>query len=161
MAANLLGADYCRYTGVRRDESSKRAGVLIEEWDTFYDCQLIRPIADWTKQMCFDYVKAHGEEVNPLYTLGFNRVGCAPCVNSGREDIRAWVTRFPEMIDKVRGWEARTGITFFPPMIPGATGFNAIDQVVDWAMAARGGKQTILPIMHERPACESKYGLCE
>lgn len=152
------GWDYIRYTGVRRDESNARAGQQIEQWDNWYDCPLVAPIADWTKQMCFDYVKAHGEQINPLYTLGFNRVGCAPCINSGKEDIRNWNDRFPEMIDKIRSWEKRTGRTFFAPCIPGKA-TNFIDEVVEWSQTSRGGTQ--FQMFPERPACESKYGLCE
>lgn len=156
---NLKGEDYCRYTGVRRDESQSRKDALSEEWDSYFDCPLYRPIVDWTKEQCFDYVKEHGEQFNPLYKLGFGRVGCAPCINASREDIRNWVIRFPEMIDKIRGWEQQADMTFFSPMRPGV--INNIDEVVAWAMAARGGRQNLLPIMHERAACESKYGLCE
>lgn len=152
--------EYVRYSGVRRDESRKRSNTPIATWDKWFDCDLIHPIADWTKQMCFDYVKAHGEQVNQLYTLGFQRVGCAPCINSGKDDILNWATRFPEMIDKVRGWEQRTRRTFFAPCVPGLV-MNDIDQVVEWAKTERGGKQYSLSILHERPSCESKYGLCE
>ena len=155
------GEGFCRYTGVRRDESQTRKDQPITQWDEFYDCDLHAPIADWTKQMCFDYVKAHGEAINPLYTLGFNRVGCAPCINSGKDDILAWSQRFPEMIDKVRGYERATGRTFFHPMIPGMA-TNTIDDVVRWAQTDRGGRQTnLLRVINERPSCESSYGLCE
>jgi hypothetical protein len=113
--------------------------------------------------MCFDYVKHHGEKINELYTLGFGRVGCAPCVNSGKDDILAWVVRFPEMIDKVREWEQRTGHTFFAPIVPGMPdgAYNFIDDVVKWAKTVHGGKQMGLHVLYERPACESDYGLCE
>ncbi len=158
--ANLADYEIVRYSGVRRDESEKRSNQRFEEWDDFYDCKLVCPIADWSKQMCFDYVQAHGEEFNGLYKLGFNRVGCAPCINSGKEDIRAWVDRFPEMIDKVRDWEKRVGRTFFAPCVPGKA-INWIDEVVEWSKTVWGGKQYGLHILHERPACESKYGVCE
>ena len=157
----LLEQGYCRYAGVRRDESRARANYPLQAYDDFFDCEIFYPIADWTKVMCFDYVKAHGEQINPLYLKGFNRVGCAPCVNSGKEDIANWSLRSPETIDKVRGMEERTGITFFPPIVNGATGFVTVDEVVRWAKTARGGRQDLFPIMHEREACESKYGLCE
>ena len=101
-----------------------------------------------------------GRGYNELYTLGFGRVGCAPCINSGKEDILAWSDRFPEMIDKVRGWEKSVGRTFFPPMVPGLD-INWIDQVVDWANTMHGGQQYSLLVLQERPACESEYGLCE
>lgn len=152
------GETYCRYTGVRRDESQTRKDRPIADWDDWFDCDLFAPIADWTKQMCFDYVQSHGERVNPLYTMGFNRVGCAPCINSGKADILNWATRRPDMIDKVRGWEERTGRNYFSPIVPGKV-INWIDEVVEWAKTSRGGKQ--FTILYEPQACESKYGLCE
>lgn len=154
------GVAYCRYTGVRRDESEARKNAPIEAWDDWFDCDLHSPIADWTKQMCFDYVQGHGEAVNPLYALGFNRVGCAPCINSGKEDVLNWDIRRPEMIEKIRGLESRTGRTFFAPCVPGKY-TNTIDEVLEWARTSRGGRQQMFPILHEREGCESKYGLCE
>lgn len=157
---NLQGEEWQRYSGVRRQESQNRKARMPVEWDEYFACQLNHPIVDWTKQMCFDYVAHHGEKINELYTLGFNRVGCAPCVNSGKADIIAWAQRFPEMIDKVREWEKRVGRTFFAPMVPGLE-LNWIDDVVQWSKTVRGGKQFDLLVLQERPACESDYGLCE
>lgn len=154
------GLAWRRYAGVRRDESNRRKDRMAIEWDDYFQCELHMPIVDWTKQMAFDYVQSHGEPINELYTLGFNRVGCAPCINSGKDDILAWAQRFPEMIDKVRVWEQRVGRTFFAPMVPGLE-INWIDQVVDWAKTKHGGKQYDLLQTIPRPACESEYGLCE
>jgi 3'-phosphoadenosine 5'-phosphosulfate sulfotransferase (PAPS reductase)/FAD synthetase len=160
LAEHYQDSEIVRYCGVRRDESHNRREAPVTSWDKYFDCELVQPLADWTKQMCFDYVKAHGEPVNELYTLGFNRVGCAPCINSGKADVLAWAQRFPEMIDKVRAWEQRVGRTFFPPMVAGKE-LNWVDEVVEWAKTERGGKQYGLKVLYERPACESKYGLCE
>lgn len=153
--------DYERYTGVRRDESEARKDTPFREWDNYFDCYVNHPIADWPKQRCFDFVREAGEKVNPLYALGFGRVGCAPCINSGKDDILLWQQRFPEMIDKVRRMEQETGRTFFAPMVPGMH-TNTIDQVLEWATTGRGGRQQdFIRIYEERPACESKFGLCE
>lgn len=157
-----IGPDWAivRYCGVRRSESQKRKDAQAWGWDDYFECQMVQPIVDWTKEMCFDYVKAHGEQVNDLYTLGFGRVGCAPCVNSNKEDIRQWATRFPEMIDKVRSWEQRTGLSFFRmPTKSGRVRF--VDEVVEWSMTVHGGRQFDLLVLQDLPACESKYGLCE
>ena len=149
-----------RYSGVRRSESQKRRRAKAVGHDEYFDCEMRQPLVDWTKQMAFDYIKAHGEPINELYTLGFNRIGCAPCINANKADILAWHQRFPEMLDKVRAWEQRVGYTFFGPIVPGMK-INWVDDVVRWAKTARGGKQfSLLPLI-ERPACESKYGLCE
>lgn len=153
------GQDYCRYVGVRRDESAKRKNTPDSQWDTFFDCEMFYPVAAWTKTQCFEFVKRRGEEINPLYMMGFNRVGCAPCINSSKADILNWLERRPEMIEKVRRMEAATGITFFPPLVPGNNN-NNIDMVISWAKTERGGRQFPL-IPKEHSACESKYGLCE
>jgi hypothetical protein len=117
----------------------------------------------WSKAQVFDFLKRHGEEVNPLYRAGFSRVGCAPCINSGKDDVRLWAARFPEMIDKVRQWEENVGRTFFAPCVPGKE-INWVDQVVDWSRTARGGRQTLLPMVEveaDSGSCSSRYGLCE
>lgn len=165
IAENLIanGIDYERYAGVRRDESRRRSDTPDRKWDDYFDCEVIYPVASWTKKQCFDFVLEAGEQINPLYTLGFSRVGCAPCVNSSKEDIVAWATRFPEMIDKVRAWEEQVGRTFFPPMLPNGE-YAFIDEVVKWAKTVRGGRQIALPFAEAEAAsgaCSSKYGLCE
>lgn len=153
--------DYERYSGVRRDESEARANAPIRYWDEFFDCFVNNILADWTKKMCFDYVQAHGEEINPLYKLGFSRVGCAPCINAGKDDILAWLHRFPEELDKIRDREKNTGVTYFAPCVPGMV-MNFVDDVIAWAQTDRGGRQpNMFKILGERPSCESKYGLCE
>lgn len=157
---HLADCEVIRYSGVRREESQARRDAQARGYDDYFNCELVQPIVDWTKQMCFDYVQAHGEQVNPLYTLGFNRVGCAPCVNSSKNDIRQWATRFPEMIDKVDEWEQRTGLTFFRmPREDGTLRF--VRDVVRWSMTRRGGVQYDLLVLDGPPACESRYGLCE
>ncbi len=150
--------EYERYTGLRRDESAPRANTSFREWDDYFDCYVNHPIADWNKQQCFDSVK--GEPINPLYSLGFTRVGCAPCINSSKEDIRRWADRFPEMIDRVMEMEMETGRTFFAPCVPGKY-TNTVSEVVEWSRTDRGGRQFNILNQLERPACESKFGLCE
>ena len=159
--ANLPDGDYEWYTGVRRDESPSRANTPFREWSDFHDTYLNHLITDWTKDRCFDFVMDAGCLANPLYFMGFERVGCGPCVNSGKDDILRWLQRRPAMIDKVREYEKRTGKTYFPPMIPGMV-MNFIDDVILWAQTSRGGRQqNMLRVLNDRPACESKYGLCE
>lgn len=158
---NLVAGDFERWAGVRRDESQRRANTPIFDWDDYFDCIIRYPVHDWSKDEVFDLLRAIGEPINPLYTMGFSRVGCAPCINSGKEDIRNWAVRAPEMIDKVREWESFTQRTFFAPCVPGLA-INWIDEVVAWSMTERGGR-TKLPEadMPKVGACSSKYGLCE
>ena len=157
------GLAYERYAGVRCDESSSRADTPDRRWDDRFGCWVNFPIRCWTKVECFATLKFRGEKVNPLYERGFGRVGCAPCINSGKDDIREWAARFPEMIDKVRDWERKVGRTFFAPCVPGME-INWIDDVVSWSRTARGGSQPLLGFVEADAAagqCSSKYGLCE
>lgn len=159
----ILAEGMERYAGVRRDESQARANVLDREFDDYFLCWLNRPLASWTKHEVFAYIAEAGEEINPLYRMGFGRVGCAPCINSNKDDIRLWAARFPEMIDKIRSWEESTGRSFFPPILPGGR-YGFIDEVVKWAKTTHGGRQYALPIVEaeaDAGLCSSQYGLCE
>jgi 3'-phosphoadenosine 5'-phosphosulfate sulfotransferase (PAPS reductase)/FAD synthetase len=159
MQANIT--EECeRYSGVRREESKRRERTPFRSWDGYFDCWLNCPIADWTKQMCFDYVRQYDEPINPLYSPGFEKVGCAPCVNSTKDDIRNWSSRAPEMIDKVDKWEQSTGLRFFRSIIPGMSTGN-IREMVEWSQTDYGGRQFNILRDLEVPSCESKFGLCE
>jgi 3'-phosphoadenosine 5'-phosphosulfate sulfotransferase (PAPS reductase)/FAD synthetase len=182
----VLSEGYERYAGVRRDESKDRALVDEREYDDYFSCWLNRPLATWTKKQVFDYLVENGEPFNPLYLLGFGRIGCAPCINSGKEDILLWNAHFPAMIEKIERWEKRVGRSFFPPVIPtgvkvdrsegeeekafrkrkrkAARRHGFIREVVEWAKTVHGGRQIGLPLLEadvRSGMCMSKYGLCE
>lgn len=160
---HLSDVAYIRYSGVRRDESERRKNTPRLSWDKYFDCELVCPLAEWTKEECFAFVQGRGERINPLYMMGFSRVGCAPCVNSTKDDIREWAARSPEMIDKVREWERRVGKPFFRK--DKATDPDMwIDEQVQWSRTVRGGRALSLPFVEAEAAmgtCSSKYGLCE
>ena len=79
---HLSDVAYIRYSGVRRDESERRKDTPRLSWDKYFDCELVCPLVEWTKEQCFAFVQGRGERINPLYMMGFSRVGCSPCVNS-------------------------------------------------------------------------------
>lgn len=153
------GVEYVRYVGVRRDESFKRRNTPDMTFDSFFDCDVYYPIALWTKPQCFEFVKKRGEKINPLYMIGFDRIGCMCCINAKKDDIKNCAERRPAMIDKMREQERVTGCSYFPPMVPGLHR-NNIDEVLEWAKTDRGNKIASGELF-EREACESKYGLCE
>lgn len=85
------------YSGVRKDESSARSKRYknikpFELYDSKYSIKSQKvkecyPIIDWSTEQVKDYVKSKGFYLNPLYDLGFNRVGCFPCICSSTSDI--------------------------------------------------------------------------
>ena len=138
--------------GVRRDESRARTCVPDWGWSDFYRTDVWRPIADWTVEQVFEMHRRHGIKPNPLYTMGFTRVGCMPCINWRKGEIKRTAKLFPEHIQKLREWEGQMVLTtggqrtFFE--------HGDIDSVLRWAGSGQGE-------LFEAPACMSAYGLCE
>lgn len=161
--------DVISWVGVRRDESRARSDAL--EWETEQmGNRVYRPLVDAKKEDCFRKLKHHGLPPNPLYKLGCGRVGCMPCLNARKSEIREIIKRFPHHIDKIREWERLVGLcskrgvsTFFAcNKIPGIEDTRShIDAVAAWSMTKRGGRQFDMLAMQEPEACSSQYGLCE
>jgi phosphoadenosine phosphosulfate reductase len=66
-------------TGLRRDESSTRAGTPVVGWDGRRGKVKVSPIARWTQDDVDAYVAEHGVLTNPLLMDGYPSIGCAPC----------------------------------------------------------------------------------
>lgn len=150
--------------GVRAEESADRAKMPEREWSDFYDCQVWRPLLAWTLE---DVAREHhlaGVPFNPLYHLGAERVGCWPCVKSGKREIRLVSEIDPERIDRIRAIEQDTGNTMFCLEASRAGGAErrmlptGIDEVVAWSKTKRGGKR--LAVVQEPGGC-ARWGLCE
>lgn len=138
---------------------------------------LYRPLFHMSASDVFEISKRHGLRPNPLYTMGFERVGCFPCIMEGKNGLRNLAARFPEEIERLREWERITGIvsrrqnaTFFcAKMVPGRGDDRAqIDKAVAWASTSRGGWNYDAFLFAEQEQarkegwlCESAYGLCE
>ena len=119
-------------TGVRRSESVKRASRGVAEVVTpkrrdkivlnndnaesrkeFETCpvkgkRVVNPIIDWTDDDVWEFIKLRGIIVNPLYSIGYKRVGCVGCPMSNRaaEELDAmpkykanWLRWFGHLIE--------------------------------------------------------------
>jgi 3'-phosphoadenosine 5'-phosphosulfate sulfotransferase (PAPS reductase)/FAD synthetase len=164
------------WQGVRRDESLNRrhAKKFEKISDQLY---VYRPIVDWTADDTFVYAASHGIEPNPLYKCGMGRVGCMPCINANKGEIKEIALRFPEHIERISEWEKkvaacskRQAATFIPAPWMGEVVMNKqayakennIYSVVEWSKTSRGGKQfSLLTELHESTVCASSYGLCD
>jgi phosphoadenosine phosphosulfate reductase len=79
-------------TGLRRDGGPARAGTAKAEVDDAHGGIVkLNPLADWTRDQVWAYVRSHRLPVNPLYEQGYTSIGCAPCTRPTRpgEDERA------------------------------------------------------------------------
>ena len=46
----------------------------------------INPMAAWSRQQVWGYLKEHDLPHNPLYDLGYSSIGCAPCTRARLPD---------------------------------------------------------------------------
>jgi phosphoadenosine phosphosulfate reductase len=78
-------------TGIRRGQSKTRANAEVVEWDERFQCVKVNPLAYWSMEQVWDYVRKHEVPYNPLHERNYPSIGCRPCtkaVGSG-EDLRA------------------------------------------------------------------------
>ncbi len=78
-------------TGIRREQSITRTGVEIVEWDDAFGLLKINPLADWSEEQVWDYIKKNEIPYNKLHDRNYPSIGCAPCtrpIKTG-EDVRA------------------------------------------------------------------------
>jgi 3'-phosphoadenosine 5'-phosphosulfate sulfotransferase (PAPS reductase)/FAD synthetase len=161
------------WQGVRRDESANRRNAkLFERLQP--RTYAYRPLVEWTALQVFGSLAANDIEPNKLYRLGMSRVGCMPCINVAKGELREIASRWPEVIDRITEWEqivgacAKQGLSTFMVDAHQAKDRRQIfadlniRARVEWAKTTRGGKQyDLLANNEELKACASAYGLCE
>ncbi|PLV18532.1 phosphoadenosine phosphosulfate reductase [Pseudomonas guariconensis] len=171
------------WQGVRREESEARR-YLPQCDEVGGGLFNFRPIIDWPVQAVFEAHRFAGVKANPLYSLGMGRVGCMPCINCRKGELREIAARFPEHVDRIAHWEdlvrqasKRGGATFFAganakhqqgsiaEMSPAEiVALANIRQAVEWSRTTRGGIQYDLIAIDgeaDASACSSAYGLCD
>jgi phosphoadenosine phosphosulfate reductase len=88
-------------TGLRRDQAVTRTRVeKIEPDPTHPGLVKLNPLADWTSDDVWAYIKKNDVPYNRLHDQGFPSIGCSPCTRAVKpgEDIRAgrWWWESPE-----------------------------------------------------------------
>jgi phosphoadenosine phosphosulfate reductase len=70
----LLDLD-CWITGIRRDQSPTRADAAKLAWDDAHELWKANPIADWTDDDCWAYIRERGLLYNALHDQGYDSIG--------------------------------------------------------------------------------------
>jgi phosphoadenosine phosphosulfate reductase len=88
--AALLGAD-AWLTGQRREQSTTRTELNLEELDDARGITKFNPLFDWTEADIWAYIKQENVPIHPLHLKGYPSIGCEPCTRQVKkgEDIRA------------------------------------------------------------------------
>lgn len=167
--------EYCSVLGIRSQESDSRRQLKEVE-----DCEkwggwIWRPLIDWSVE---DVIKEHlnnSVKMNPLYTKGFNRVGCFPCIFASKSEIRLIADNYPKQITRLRELEVEVNkvrsarikdspnryktatATFFQPKVRKRKTYNTIDEIVEWSRTDRKGDWE----MFNNPGGCYAWGICE
>lgn len=78
---NILPEFDAWITGLRRDETEYRKNTPIIERGKVIK---INPIAFWTKDDVWEYIKTNKLRYHPLYDQGYLSLGCKPCTTQGK-----------------------------------------------------------------------------
>lgn len=162
-----------QWLGIRADESSNRSKQPRYNRDDS-GSYLWRPIFKWTVDDVWAMHRKHGLAPNPLYAQGMGRVGCMPCVNCSKGELREIADRFPEQIERIEQWEKivseaskRGASSFFATAIDpmneaGEAAHVGIRSAVEWSRTTRGGRQYGMFFDQQTGGgCNSDLGLCE
>jgi len=132
---------------------------------------IIRPVFNWSGQEVIEYILKQGQKPNPLYSQGFSRVGCFPCIMARHNEIKQIMNRYPERIEEIKGLEQKYQSSFFVP--------NYIPKRCCSKSSIKNGKETKYPSTEDvinylddknqtldlfetdTQSCMSFYNLCE
>jgi len=77
--------------GLRKEQSVTRQSLDVASWDGQFGLFKICPLAEWTTEQVWDYIRSNGVPYHPLHDKGYPSVGCEPCTRAVQpgQDIRA------------------------------------------------------------------------
>ena len=82
-----LGDLDCWITGIRREQSQTRANAPKLGWDASHELWKANPLADWSEDDCWTYIRERGLPYNALHDRGYASIGDTHSTlpGSGRE----------------------------------------------------------------------------
>ena len=153
------------YTKNGKPKKHTYRGKDVRAFRAQFSDDLLRPVFDWSAQQVIDYILTAGLEPNPLYKMGYKRVGCWPCVMCSQRDILNIAIQSPERIEQIANLEKELQSSFFGPnkiptrAITSGNKYSSIRDVVryvQWQNATGS-----LFDDDTATSCMSYYGLCE
>jgi len=88
---NILSKYEAWITGIRRDQAPTRANSKKVEYDTKFGLIKFNPIAHWTSEDVWQYIRDNNVIYNPLHDQNYPSIGCEQCTRKVMpgEDPRA------------------------------------------------------------------------
>ncbi len=77
--ARVLSGYAAWITGIRRDQAPTRANAGIVEWDRKFQLVKFNPLARWTSDNVWTYIRIHEVPYNILHDRNYPSIGCTHC----------------------------------------------------------------------------------
>ena len=115
--ARALAGKRAWVTGLRRSQSITRRELAVAEFDAIHGIAKFNPLADWSHDDVWSYLKTHRVPYNALFDRGYTSIGCAPCTRAIEpgEDERAGRWWWEDPSRKECGIHRRGGVV---PIVP-------------------------------------------
>ncbi len=75
----VLGRYEAWITGIRRDQAPTRANAKKIEYDVKFGLVKFNPIASWTSEDVWNYIRENNVPYNPLHDQNYPSIGCEHC----------------------------------------------------------------------------------
>jgi len=72
-------------TGIRREQSETRRNAQQVEWDAAFGLVKLNPLAGWTSEQLWAYIRTNDVPYNTLHDHGYPSIGCEPCTSAAVE----------------------------------------------------------------------------
>ena len=77
-------------TGIRRDQSPTRADAPKLGWDDQHELWKANPLADWSDEQCWDYIRERELPYNALHDRGYESIGDTHSTQPGKGREGRW-----------------------------------------------------------------------
>lgn len=157
--------------GLRHEEGThynKRGEVPEFQLNTGTMMYTWYPVRHFTLLDVYDIHKKYDFPLNNVYSKGFERASCVPCIFSRKAELKLISEQFPERIDIIREIEDERDFPFISPKsknkfhnrISQRTGkpYASIDSIIKWSHMSQKEVLSYDPEDEESPCVE---GLCE
>ena len=92
-------------TGVRRDQSPTRANAPKLGWDAAHELWKANPLADWSDDDCWAYIRERGLPYNALHDRGYDSIGDTHSTLPGAGREGRWAGTRPHRVRPARRGE--------------------------------------------------------
>lgn len=150
------------FTGIRAGESARRSKMQPFNWNSFFDCNSTLPLLYESEEFVFEFLRHHNVPPNPLYALGYDRVGCFPCIHANKNELMllpdwAW--------ERLEHYELTLGRSWFSAgTVPGIH-IPSVAQVREWCKTTPGLRRRQYDMFRtapeDAPSCMSGWQECE